>query len=521
MGDEINPLYSRHQPQDRPSGVDPRDNNHVYIDPHVLATPILFDLNEDGIKSELIVPVSYYFDKYQYGDADKLTKTHLPAEDLLLYCAEGIVIIDIEARQVISHRVLGLTKVDSNQPAYLLNSPTVVKLSPSSPVSVIIGSVTGKLHVLDGVSLQDREGFPLSMASISAQVAVEDLVGNDGVLEMVVGDNSGNVVCVNAEGIRMWEHETKSTVESGVRFANVTSGRNIEVVFATKYGDLWVLDGTSGKPVDGYPLMLNSLVHASVFLMHLSPKSSSSDYHISAIVPAVTGLYVVDLNGKCVDRITSKSHEVPHSILSDHIDPFNPGIEVLVTSLTGELILFSTSTIQPSDFEVSIETWTSDVSHGNVFTHKQSSFALVCGRGLTPRDAVGRFFKMRFQIYDNRTAIFGPAGSTRKYYLQIYIGNKYSLYHDVLTVNQDIMQFEVDIPTPPIPIRSTVTLEICNLHYQCDSATFNIKFNQSFKETFGLCLALPFFVLVASYLWLLRNEDTVTLPTVIKTQKWT
>lgn len=516
MGNKVNPLYSRHQPQERLSGVDPQDNNYVFIDPHVLATPVLFDLNEDGTKSELVVPVSYYFDRFQYGDPGNFAKTQLTEEELPLYCAEGIVVIDLESKQIINQKVLGLTKINSNQPAYLLNSPTIIKLSPSLPVSIIVGSVTGKLHVLEGSGLQDRQGFPVIMDSISAQVAVEDVIGNDGVLEMVVGDNSGNVVCINGEGTRVWEHEAKASVESSVRFANVTSDDSIEVVFVTKFGDLWVLDGSNGKPIEGYPLILNSLAHSSVFLMHLSPKSSSSDYHLSAIVPAVSGMYVVDLNGKCVDHIASKSDEVPHTIQSDHIDPFNPGIEVLATSLTGELLLFSTSTVQPSDLEVSIDSWTSDVSHGNVFTHKQSSFALVCGRGLTPRDAVGAFFKMRFQIYDNRTAKSG----SRRYYLQVYIGNRYSLYHDVLTADKDVTQFEIDVPTPPIPIRSTVTLEICNLHYQCDSATFNIKFNQSFKEMFGFCLALPFFVLVASYLWLLRNEDTVTLPTVIKTQKW-
>jgi hypothetical protein len=35
----------------------------VFIDPHVLHTPVIADLDGDG-KYEIIVPVSYYFDRY-------------------------------------------------------------------------------------------------------------------------------------------------------------------------------------------------------------------------------------------------------------------------------------------------------------------------------------------------------------------------------------------------------------------------------------------------------------------------
>ena len=38
------------------------DSNYVYIDPHVLSTPTLADINGDG-KVDVIMAVSYYFDK--------------------------------------------------------------------------------------------------------------------------------------------------------------------------------------------------------------------------------------------------------------------------------------------------------------------------------------------------------------------------------------------------------------------------------------------------------------------------
>ena len=48
------------------SGVDNTDPSFVYIDPHVLATPVLVDLDGNGVTSELILPISYYYDPYHY-----------------------------------------------------------------------------------------------------------------------------------------------------------------------------------------------------------------------------------------------------------------------------------------------------------------------------------------------------------------------------------------------------------------------------------------------------------------------
>ena len=48
------------------AGVDKNDPSFVYVDAHVLATPVLVDYDGDGVTSELIVPVTYYYDPYHY-----------------------------------------------------------------------------------------------------------------------------------------------------------------------------------------------------------------------------------------------------------------------------------------------------------------------------------------------------------------------------------------------------------------------------------------------------------------------
>ena len=60
-------MDSRHEYAEWRSGVDERDKSKVFVDPHVLATPLLTDTNGDGNCDELVIPVSYYFDAYYYG----------------------------------------------------------------------------------------------------------------------------------------------------------------------------------------------------------------------------------------------------------------------------------------------------------------------------------------------------------------------------------------------------------------------------------------------------------------------
>ena len=492
------------------------DNNYVFVDPHVLATPTIADIDGDGLSNELILPVSYYYDRNHYGVSENLEVTGLTTEELVDYAAGGIVIVDLSTRKIKKQHLLELTRVSSDQPAYLLAPPTVVKLSPQDVMSVIVGSASGQLHLLKGLELRESQGFPTLMDSITSQVAVEDLTG-DGVLELVVGDTSGNVACIDHTGKRLWEHEAKTAIESSVRFANLHSDKSMEVIFTTKFGDLWVLNGTTGNPVPKYPMSLNTLVQSSVLLMHLSnPSSTHGGYHLSAIVPAVTGLQIVDLDNGCIDHVNSTSAMIiPHTLQSDHIDPFNPGLEILVTSLSGKLVLYSTGTVHPTDYEMSVETWPSDTLEGNGFTHKESSFVLVCGRSLTTRDASGTNFHLGFEIHDKSVSASKP----KEYHIYLTIGRLYTLLNETRIVSDRRTAITIDTPTPPIPTQKTMILTVCNSHGQCDSASFNTRFNLSFRDVLQWCLALPFLGLVASYLWLLRNESTDTLPTVFKLQK--
>ena len=67
-------------------------------------------------------------------------------------------------------------QASSDKPAYFLATPTVVKLSPGSDYDIIIGSANGKVYSLYGHELNTRDGFPVIMDSITAQVTIVTII---------------------------------------------------------------------------------------------------------------------------------------------------------------------------------------------------------------------------------------------------------------------------------------------------------------------------------------------------------
>lgn len=66
------------------------------------------------------------------------------------------------------------------------------------------------MYVLDCEG-RSREGWPLQMGEVQAQVAAADING-DGALEVVAADTRGNVAALAADGRELWERHLKSTI---------------------------------------------------------------------------------------------------------------------------------------------------------------------------------------------------------------------------------------------------------------------------------------------------------------------
>jgi hypothetical protein len=79
----------------------------VSIDAHIMCSPTIADLDGDG-SDELIVPVSYFFDRAYYDSAEN--RHELPRDlDLAKYVASGVVVFDLRAHTVKWSQHLDLT----------------------------------------------------------------------------------------------------------------------------------------------------------------------------------------------------------------------------------------------------------------------------------------------------------------------------------------------------------------------------------------------------------------------------
>lgn len=520
FGRHADPLYSIHETTPRLSGVDPSNLEYVFVDPHVLATPTISDTDGDGIYAELIVPISYYFDPHHYGDQRNLDSLNgLGVEDLINYVGGGVVIVDLRSGEVIGEKLLGITRATDDQPGYILATPTVVRLKEGDFPIIVIGSAMGKLHMLSGNNLEDMAGFPLTFDSLTAQVAVGDIFGN-GKLDLVVGDYSGNVYCVDGKGVRVWEKELGEGISAAVRLVDLEGDGTLEVVVVTKSGSMMVLNGQTGADwSSGFlPMHLNTGVESPVLVMHMTSRErgkvkqeepEGSRGSVAVVLGTADGLYIVDTQDGCLEHIPVQSHMI-HEVLSGDVDPYNPGLELITVGLDGTLICFKTTI---ADQWAEKEAWSMEATGPSFFTHKDSSFYFIVN---SSSEVTGKNFDLSLTLYANHFK------SENMFNISVSIGMKHELHHQRTTVLRRKTDLDIRLPSPPTPLSAFLTVHVCSQHQQCRSKYIHIRFNLHFEDHLQWFLCLPFLSLCGLILWVHRRDGaTLSLPTSSRSGKRT
>ena len=504
-GLHADPLYSRHRNEILTRGVDLGDPEMVYVDPHILATPTLVDTNGDGYINELVVPVSYYFDPFYYSDPHTLSNLGgLEQHELVHFVAGGIVIIDLTTGAIVGQKLLGLTEASDSQPGYTMSTPTVVRVFPGvGGAMILIAMATGEVHMLEASTLTEQSGFPVRLDSMSVRVAVADLF-RDGALDMVVGDYSGNVYCINSRGSRVWEFETGDAIQSDVRFADYDNDTQLDVIFTTAYGSLWVLHGNTGTPFPGFPIRLNTHTQSSPLLLHLTHTLTNIPT-LTAIIAGLTEILVVDLKTRCVDTIEMEN--IMLNLLSGDIDPFNPGLEILAMGLDGQVMCYSAGPRKMNSHEIALESWSEDAIGHSRFTHNSDLLTVYLPQiDKEAFEVEGSSFSLEVRIHDN-----SPRRS-RLVTASVAVGRKYLLFNDTLPVYQQVTTHTLTILTPPEPIAAFLTVTFCNEHLQCQSSSHQARFNLGFRGNLQWFLCTPFLGLSVALLWLLRDANFEPLP---------
>ena len=180
------------------------ETNFVFTDAHVLGSPVLFDIDRDG-KAEVIVAISYYFDKSQYANKEGLDY------DPDMYIAGGLGCWDLEGQTWVWLIHLDLTTDKTKFKALIHSTPTIADLDGDSRFEVILGTSLGLLYVVDVDTGFVKRFFPMQFHEIQAQIAVADIVGGHD-LEIIVADMGGNLVVVNIDGDILWDKQLSGTL---------------------------------------------------------------------------------------------------------------------------------------------------------------------------------------------------------------------------------------------------------------------------------------------------------------------
>ncbi len=318
--------YTR--PGSLPPGVEePRGGAGVLlVDPHVLCTPTLADLDGDGTP-ELVVAVSYFFDKERYADPSK--RATLPPDIVLSnYLATGLVVFDLARRDIRWKLHLDLSTDAAQFKAFAYSAPAAADVDMDGKLEVFVGTSVGFVYsfTADGVL---RPAYPLQLGEVQASPGLADLDG-DGAVELIVADTRGNVACFDAlTAAERWERHLASMAAQGPTFADVDADGVLDVILGTSDGRVHALHGATGADVGAFPFRTGGRVMAPIM-----PLPSTPQRRLTLVAPSFDGLvYFIDASTGCADFF-DVGEIIYGSALADDVDR-DGRTEIVLATMNG------------------------------------------------------------------------------------------------------------------------------------------------------------------------------------------
>ncbi|XP_012575589.1 protein DEFECTIVE IN EXINE FORMATION 1 [Cicer arietinum] len=475
--------------------------DYVNVDSHILCTPVIADIDNDGV-SEMVVAVSYFFE-HEYYDKQEHMK-ELGDIDIGKYVAGGIVVFNLDTKQVKWTVELDLSTDTANFRGYIYSSPTVVDLDGDGYLDILVGTSYGLFYVLDHHG-KIREKFPLEMAEIQGAVVAAD-VNDDGKIELVTADTHGNVVVWTPKGDLIWEKHLKSLIPHAPTVGDIDGDGHTELVVPTISGKIHVLDGRDGSSIGRYPFITHGRVMNQVLLVDLS-KHKEKKKGLTIVTTSFDGyLYLIDGPTGCADVVDIG--ETSYSmVLADNVDG-GDDLDLIVSTMNGNVFCFST----PSPHHP-LKAWRlPSQGRNNVANRYGREGIYVTHPSRAFRDEEGKSFWVEIEIVDNYRY---PSGHQGPYHVttSLFVPGNYQ-GERTIKQNQTYNQpgkHRIKLPTVGVRTTGTVLVEMVDKNGLYFSDEFSLTFHMHYYKLLKWLLVLPMLGMFG-VLVILRPQGSVPLP---------
>lgn len=476
--------------------------DYVSIDAHILSTPVIADIDKDGVQ-EMVIAVSYFFDHEYYRDSSDHAK-EMEGIDIGKYVASSIVVFNLDTRQVKWIAELDLSTNTAEFRAHVFSSPTVVDLDGDGYLDILIGTAYGYFYVIDHRG-KVRNKFPLEMADIHAPVIAAD-INDDGKIEMVTTDSHGNVAAWTADGEEIWEVHLKSLIPQRPTVGDVNGDGHTDVVVPTVSGNIYVLSGKDGSKIQPFPYRTHGRIMSPVLLLDMSKHGENAKGLTLATTSFDGYLYLIEGSSGCADvvDIGETSYTM---VLADNVDG-GDDLDLIVTTMNGNVFCFSTQSPHHP-----LKEWRSSNQGRNNAAYQYNREGIYVKHGSrTFRDEEGKNFWVEFEIVDKYRVPYGNQAPYNVTVTLLVPGNYQGDRRIVVSgVYHQPGKQRMMLPTVPVRTTGTVVVEMVDKNGLYFSDEFSLTFHMHYYKLLKWLLLLPMLGMFG-VLVILRPQEGAPLP---------